>query len=77
MWARFQIYIGIIGYLFFGWCWMKGKTVDDNGQDLFGFVIMWTFYFILRAILTAYRYNKYKDLLQRLVFKEALKLKIK
>ncbi len=77
IWARSQIYIGIVGYLLFGWCWMKGKTFDDNGQSLYEFVIIWTAYFIFRAILTAYKHRKYKDLLQRLVFNEGLKLKIK
>lgn len=56
---------------------MKGKTVDDHGQSLYGFVIIWTVYFIFRAISTAYKHRKYMDLLQRLVFKERLKLVIK
>lgn len=76
-WACAQIYIGIAGYLLFGWAWMKGGTEDKNGQNLASFVIFWTILLIFRAILTVYRRGKLHDLLQHLVFKEGLKLKIK
>lgn len=76
-WARAQIYVAILGYLFFGWCWMKGMRVDHDGQRLDHFVAFWTLYFILRLIMTVYRYQKFKGILHQLDYNHGLKLKIK
>lgn len=76
-WACSQIYLGLAGYLLFGWAWMNGVTEDEKGQGLVSFVIFWTILLIFRTLATVYRRRKLQDLLQHLVFKERLKLKIR
>jgi hypothetical protein len=76
-WARSQIYIAIVGYLFFGWCWMKGMRIDHDGQRLDQFVVLWTLFFIFRLILTIYRRRKFRGILRQLEYNYGMKLKNK
>jgi uncharacterized membrane protein len=62
-WECSQIYIGIAGFVFLGYCWMKGGRVDDNGQRLDGFLAGWSLLFIYRVISMTLRRKRFRALL--------------
>lgn len=76
-WDCSQIYIGIAGFIFLGFCWVKGITIDSNGQRLDGFLTAWSLIFTYRVIAAAFRRRRLRTLLVDLVTKENLDLKLK
>lgn len=56
---------------------MKGMRVDQDGQRLDQFIVLWTLFFMIRLIMTVWRYRKFKAILRQLDYNHGLKLKIR
>lgn len=65
-WDCSQIWIGLVGFLFLGFCYSKGIRVDKNGQELFPFLVLWTLLFIYRVIATWWRNRRLAAVLAEL-----------